>query len=214
LTVEAVNLREFAIQIPARSRWKALPGATDLGDLAGDWLKDLSGHPLAADYHAGFTLDRTPPEVTSVTASSTGGVIVHHVDITFSEPIYAGSFTASQVALVGLSGPIAVGDPSRVSSNTFRVPFAGQRADGVYTLTVAPEIMDLAGNTMSTAFTARIVIALPSVLVTPLPSDAMGTGVLPDMGAEAEGEDDWTGRALPDWEELLDSLAADVSRLV
>ncbi|TVS14377.1 MAG: hypothetical protein EA424_19690, partial [Planctomycetaceae bacterium] len=150
-------------------------------------IADLAGNVAEIHYQDTLVLDRTPPLVTSVTASSMGGVVVNHVDITFSEPIQGGSFTASQVTLVGSSGPVAVGQPSRVSGNTFRVPFAGQRTDGVYTLTVEPDITDMAGSPMAEAFTAQIVIALPNVLVTPVPSGATGDGWAGE-GWEAEGE--------------------------
>lgn len=221
-TVVALDLREFAVQIPAQSVEGDYQVRLTSG-IAGQWLKDLSGNPLAADFQAGFALDKTPPAVTRVALSTTGGVVVNHVDITFSEPISVGSFIAAQVMLVGPQGPVTVGAPSRVSGNTFRLPLAGQRTDGVHTLTIEPDIRDAAGNPMAAAYTVHVVIALPNVFVTPLPSGALAAGSLSN-GWDAEGQ--WgsdvkapawemPGYVLDelqgDWEELLDGLALDVS---
>ena len=87
-----------------------------------------------------------------------------HVDVTFSEPINTSTFTASVVTLTGPGGTITVGNPSQVSGNTYRIPFAPQSAIGTYTLTVAPQVADLAGNTLSSSFSDTFTIQLPDLV--------------------------------------------------
>ena len=87
-----------------------------------------------------------------------------HVDVTFSEPINTSTFTASVVTLTGPGGTITVGNPSQVSGNTYRIPFAPQSAIGTYTLAVATQVADLAGNTLSSSFSDTFTIQLPDLV--------------------------------------------------
>ena len=110
------------------------------------------------------TIDTTPPQITSATPSGNVSEIVDHVDATLSEPINVSTFTASALTLTGPGGTITVGTPSLVSGNTYRIPFAPQSAIGTYTLVVAPQVADLAGNTLSSSFSDTFTIQLPDLV--------------------------------------------------
>src|SRR5271157_5251712 len=60
------------------------------------------------------TIDTTTPQITSATPSGNVSAVVDHVDVTFSEPINASTFTASVVTLTGPGGTITVGNLSQV----------------------------------------------------------------------------------------------------
>ena len=97
-------------------------------------------HAIKAIFTPGFgsavqagitvTIDTTSPQIVAATPSGNISAVVDHVDVTFSEPINASTFTASVVTLTGPGGTITVGNPSQVSGNTYRIPFAASRPSG------------------------------------------------------------------------------------
>jgi subtilisin family serine protease/fibronectin type 3 domain-containing protein len=93
--------------------------------------------------------DTTGPRVTE--ASPTGTVIgsVDRIRLTFNEAILDGSFTtADVVSLTGPGGPFDPTSVEKVSGTVYEVVFALQSDPGDYSLTIGPDITDLAGNPM------------------------------------------------------------------
>jgi serine protease len=95
--------------------------------------------------------DKTGATVTDVSFSGTASNI-SKARVTFSEAIDAATFTASDVTLTGPGGKaIAVSGVAAVSGSgnkQFDVTFPAQAGTGVYSLTVGPDVRDLAGNPM------------------------------------------------------------------
>jgi fibronectin type 3 domain-containing protein len=92
--------------------------------------------------------DVTGPRVVSV---DTGSVVVGSLDrihVTFDEAVGDGTFTLADASLVGPNGAVAVTGVNRLSPNEYEVVFDRQFSAGSYTLTIGPDIEDLAGNRM------------------------------------------------------------------
>ncbi len=115
-------------------------------------LADLGGRYAFAAINA---LEITPVAAIvpgpRVVAAGTAGEVVGPVDrvrLSFSKPVLEGSFTASDVALVGPSGPIAVSAVNRLDATTFEVRFEAQRTPGDYQVAIGPDIRDTQNNLM------------------------------------------------------------------
>ena len=160
IAVNEIDAMHFQVVVPTQSaegQYTVTIGA-GVTDLSGNHLSPASG------YSASFTIDKTSPQIVAATPSGNVSAVVDHVDVTFSEPINASTFTASVVTLTGPGGTITVGNPSQVSGNTYRIPFAPQSAIGTYALVVAPQVADLAGNTLSSSFSDTFTIQLPDLV--------------------------------------------------
>lgn len=94
-----------------------------------------------------FGPDTVGPRVVAGPAGTLMGP-VDRVTLTFDEAIQEGSFTASDVAVSGPGGPIAVTGVNRLSDTQYDVAFAPQSMAGSYTVTVGPDVHDRAGNLM------------------------------------------------------------------
>jgi fibronectin type 3 domain-containing protein len=93
--------------------------------------------------------DTTGPRVVNATPTGTVDGPVDRILLTFSEDIQPSSFTvADVVSLTGPSGAITPSTINAVSSTQFEVVFPSQSLAGTYSLTVGPDILDLAGNAM------------------------------------------------------------------
>jgi subtilisin family serine protease/fibronectin type 3 domain-containing protein len=107
-------------------------------------------------------VDTTPP---SVIASSPTGVVYggfNQLTVTFSEPIDSGTFTTSDVGIVGPSGSITATSVTALSATEFRVSFPAQSTVGSYAFTIGPDISDFASNEMASAYTTTVTVqALP-----------------------------------------------------
>lgn len=90
--------------------------------------------------------DSTGPRVTAATPTGTTVGPVERVTLTFSEAVTG--FAADDAAFTGPSGPIAVtvAEVAGSGGKRFDVAFTPQDELGDYTLTVRPDIFDLAGN--------------------------------------------------------------------
>ncbi|MBI5386506.1 MAG: DUF11 domain-containing protein, partial [Verrucomicrobia bacterium] len=96
------------------------------------------------------TIDTQGPRVLSTipAAGSSVNSSLGQVDFTFDSPMFAGTFTTADAALVGPAGPVTISGVSALASDRLRVGFPPQRLDGPYTLTIGSEIADAAGNFM------------------------------------------------------------------
>ncbi|MDH3717629.1 MAG: Ig-like domain-containing protein, partial [Planctomycetota bacterium] len=97
--------------------------------------------------------DTTGARITSMTPSGDAVGPVSSVTVTFNEAINAGTFTTADVTIAdpaaGSVTPLSVND---LGGNQFEITFAAQSTLGAYTVTVGPDISDLAspaGNAMN-----------------------------------------------------------------
>jgi hypothetical protein len=103
--------------------------------------------------------NRVGPSVVSYTPTSpVNPGAVNSVTVTFNEPINDASFTTAQVHITGPGGvtipvtsvtDISVTPPGQTNPhNVFQILFPSLTADGGYTVTIGPNVTDLAGNAM------------------------------------------------------------------
>ncbi|MAE63746.1 MAG: hypothetical protein CMJ18_05695, partial [Phycisphaeraceae bacterium] len=88
----------------------------------------------------------------AVIALAPDGVVntaLSSVDVTFSEPIDATSFAPSDVTLTGPQGAVQVLSVVALTDTQLQIIFPVQFVNGIYDLTVGPEVSDLAGNPMN-----------------------------------------------------------------
>ena len=130
-------------------------------------IRDRSGNQLPANYVFSVVVDTIGPHVQSVSTTGTINTSISAIDVIFDERI--GNFTAANITLVGPNGTIATGNPFLIGNQQYRIPFATQRANGLYTLTVGPGVTDLAGNNMNagggTAFTSNFTVSLSDLTI-------------------------------------------------
>ncbi len=116
-------------------------------------LKDLGGTDAyvminALDIAVGGP-DTTGPQVREASPTGTAIGPVDRITLTFNEAIADGSFTvADVVSLTGPGGAIAPTGINKLTSNQYEVLFTPQNVAGSYSLTVGPDITDVAGNPM------------------------------------------------------------------
>ncbi len=89
-----------------------------------------------------------PRVIKSVPSTETSGPL-DRFTITFDEPVDPNSFTtADVVALAGPSGAVTPTEVREVAPTIFEILFSPQTELGEYSLTIGPDIRDLAGNPM------------------------------------------------------------------
>src|SRR5262249_18689664 len=141
----SANLQSFEIDFPAQS-------AEGIYDVTiGPAITDVAGNPLSSAFKTSFTIDTTPPKVLSISPAGQITTIVDHVDVSFSEAIDEPTFFAHLAQAVSISGPTTTINPTglqKISDTLYRVAFPSQSVVGNYTVTVGPQINDLAGNVM------------------------------------------------------------------
>jgi serine protease len=92
--------------------------------------------------------DQAGPRVTASAFSGPANAI-DRVRFTFSEAIDPATFATDDVAVAGPLGAIAPSGVAAVSGTQFDVTFPAQTLVGTYTVTIGPEVRDLAGNPMN-----------------------------------------------------------------
>ena len=71
---------------------------------------------------------------------------ISSVDISFNMAIQLGSLTTGDLQITGPAGPITPIGVALVSNTTWRISLPAQTADGAYTVSVGPNVNELAGN--------------------------------------------------------------------
>ena len=143
----------------------------------GAGIQDLAGNDTTA-YEAVVTLDTFGPAVTELTTGPSN-LLIDYADVTFDSPVDVGTFTTADATITGPSGAVAVTGVTRVSDTAFRLTFAPQQINGVYTVTVGPDVADFARNPMNQdgdaangeaedAFVGTYTVALPDLVPTGL----------------------------------------------
>ena len=92
-------------------------------------------------------VDATGPRVIGQSPQGNIGSSIRYIDLTFDEPIDPRSFKTNDVTLVNPAGSTPqIFSVSALSDTQYRVGFDVQFLNGDYTLSVGPDIADLAGN--------------------------------------------------------------------
>ena len=118
-------------------------------------------------FYARFVIDRTGPLVSVVLPAGTNVLPVNSLTVSFNEPIQPQSLTTNDVFLIDPVGrPIPLNPPVRLSATSFQFSFTAQRTNGLYTVTVGPAVLDLAGNPMASAATSTFNVLTPPVITT------------------------------------------------
>ena len=100
---------------------------------------------------------------------------VSSYQVTFSQPVNAATFDASDITLTGPAGPIAVTNITQNSPTQYTLTFAVQDRAGTYTVAIGPQIQDIFGRGMdqndngipgesTDVFTGNFVITGPRVI--------------------------------------------------
>ena len=162
ITVTEVDAAHYTVTFPQQTQQ-----ATYAVSIGGPGVHDISGNAMTAAYLTSFIIDltaavgrrRSPRPGRSTTWSTA-------VDVTFNKPIDASTLNAANITLTGPGGAIAVGQGYLVSGTTYRIPFATQRANGAYQLTIGAGVQDLAGTRSAAAPTRRtFTMSLPDLVV-------------------------------------------------
>ncbi|MBM3881941.1 MAG: DUF11 domain-containing protein, partial [Verrucomicrobia bacterium] len=135
----------------------------------------LRGDPVTASLPV--TIDTQGPRVTALDPPEAAVWLrtVDRLDVSFDSAIDAGSFILADVAFTGPLGPIVPTSIQLLESHRFRIHVPAQRANGVYALSLGPEVADWAGNLMDQnadgangvpdqdVFTAQFSLSLPDL---------------------------------------------------
>jgi subtilisin family serine protease len=115
---------------------------------------------LAAAVGSVITQTVNPARVVSCTFSGTSPGSINMIQVVFSKQMEVGSFTTTQVQLLGPDGKIIPVTSIKVvdapANRTFNILFSSQTTPGTYTLTLGPNIKDPTGLRMqpfSTTYT-------------------------------------------------------------
>ena len=87
----------------------------------------------------------------------------------------ASTLNGSNITLTGPGGAVAVGQGFLLSGDTYRIPVAAQRANGVYQLTIGAGVQAQEGTLLGSAFQASFTVSLPDLVVSSVhPSVELG----------------------------------------
>ena len=145
-----VDASDYTVSFPQQTQ-----EATYAVSIGGPGVQDVSGVGMTAPYLTSFIIDLTAPSVVSVTPTGTVNTVVSTVDVTFSKPMDVSTLDATNVTLTGPGGAVAVGQGYLLSGTTYAIPFATQRADGAYQLTIGAGVQDAGGHPLTGAPTRR-----------------------------------------------------------
>ncbi len=152
-------------------------------------VKDLAGNAMLSDYSWSFRTvdpDTIPPQIlsTSPVTGATGVSITPTLKIVFNEAMLTSSITASNFTVSGGSWATPTFDGDRTVTLALSSGSLAYATD--YTVTVAGNVKDLAGNSMgassSFTFTTAQNITPPDILeYAQVPPFVAGTGVKPNL---------------------------------
>lgn len=109
-------------------------------------LNDLLGPGTgAAEFGDGLIAVKGGPAVAGMTPSGRVLPVVDHVDIEFDIAIDPTSFGTADVQLNGPSGPVPVSGVNSLGDRMWRIEFAGQTENGMYSVVIGPGVADSTG---------------------------------------------------------------------
>jgi hypothetical protein len=114
-------------------------------------VTDPFGNAMTAAFTTGFNVDG--PKVTAITPTGVTAGPVSSETVTFSRPVLVDTFTTDKVTLKDPNNnPIAVTvtpiNPVDGAATQYTLSFEPQKAFGVYTTTIGPDVEDPSGNQM------------------------------------------------------------------
>jgi hypothetical protein len=161
-------------------------GLTMAGDYSfhiGPNISDANGNPMDQDqdgpplgqandyYLAALTVGR--PAIVSASPTGTNAQAVPRAHVTFNEPVLVSSFDTSKITAFTRNGVNVLGDIASVvptnpvggTASQFDITFAAglEKATGVYSMTIGPDITDPYGNALAAAYTTGFNIDGPKV---------------------------------------------------
>jgi hypothetical protein len=133
-----------------------LPPATDFVAVQISAIENVYDNDSSSEFYAHFADDvsvalAVPLDKPYVVSSTPQGSVAESpdfIDVTFSEPIDATTFTAGDISLQGPAGAIAVDSPEHLGGDVWRIHFDPVTNEGDYTYSVGPDIQDLDGRAM------------------------------------------------------------------
>ncbi|MFM9025812.1 MAG: CARDB domain-containing protein, partial [Planctomycetaceae bacterium] len=140
IAVSAVSATVFDVALPslADGRYAVAIGPN---------VTDTSGNPMPAAATAAVTIDTRGPRVVSAVPTDGISTPLKAFDVTFDGQIDPASFTAADVRLAGPGGAVVtVNSVQQISPTTYRVALSPPAQPGTYTLSLGPDIRDVAGN--------------------------------------------------------------------
>ncbi len=102
---------------------------------------------MGAEIALAVTIDSTPPGATGRWPGARTNAAADYLAITFNGPVDPATFTDADVDIVSGSGATAV-SVTHLTGSTYRIGLSALLGDGTHTVTVGPDIADLAGNLM------------------------------------------------------------------
>ena len=105
--------------------------------------------------------DLSGPEVVTTSPADSFFGSLEVFELTFSEPIDAASLSADDVTLIGPGGTALPLNITQTSGDRYLVTFEPQLELGSYQLAIGPQIVDEAGNEMTSAAVAYIELESP-----------------------------------------------------
>ncbi len=129
--------------------------ASAVVDLAGNFMDQnqngISGEttePSSDNFQTTYTVARESLRIVAQQPATSTNDAIENIEVTFSAPILATTFSAADVGLVGPLGSVPALGVTKVTDTRYRIAFQRATADGKYELTVGPAITDLAGIAM------------------------------------------------------------------
>jgi hypothetical protein len=148
-----------------------------------------------------YSTNFTVPEVVSVTPTGSLNHAVTSVDVLFNTPINPYSVLASTVSLTDPNNSAVSGlFATAPSPYLIHISFPQQTAQGVYTLSLGPQIQDLFGQPMSQVYTSTFSIRWSIVVGTVTDTNGLpvpGVVLQPDSGTPSATTDTNGFYALP-----------------
>ncbi|MEO8427416.1 MAG: Ig-like domain-containing protein, partial [Verrucomicrobiota bacterium] len=130
------------------------PAITDPAGIAMDQNGDGAAGTFQDRYLGTVVEQNVGPTILSQTPTGTVAAGITFVDVTFGAPIRPETFTPDRATLSAPDNTlIPILSVVGQTATTYRINFAPQIAAGAYTLTVGPQIFDLAGNAMPAPYT-------------------------------------------------------------
>ncbi|MBL9126248.1 MAG: Ig-like domain-containing protein, partial [Verrucomicrobiales bacterium] len=100
-------------------------------------------------YIGSFAIDRQPFRIVSTSPSPIANGALDRIDVTFSAPVQGGTFTASDVEIVGALLTAKILSVEALSPTLHRVHLDPITGEGNYEIRIGPGIADIAGNLLN-----------------------------------------------------------------
>jgi subtilase family serine protease len=144
------EIRFAPFSVNGTYRVDVAPTAIDaMGNPMNQDADTTNGEVFQDSYTGSFAIDRQPFRVLSTSPSPVANGALDQLDVTFSAAVQAGSFSASDVQIIGslITGRIL--SVEALSPTVHRVRLDPITAEGNYEIRIGPGIADIAGNLLN-----------------------------------------------------------------